>query len=167
MAFRILIADDHPAIRRVLRALIERRAEWQVCGEAENGADAVSKALELKPDLIILDLAMPVVDGIRAARELSGALPGLPILMHTMHGSPAVNLEAKKAGVTRVVSKGESGEKLIRAIEELLKAGHNRTATDTIGLEAPAGTDSKTSESEKTNEPGANGENSPKPDSPN
>lgn len=169
LPFRILIADDHPAIRKVLRALIESHGEWQVCGEASNGFEAMAKAAELKPDLIILDLAMPVVDGIRAAREISSALPGLPILMHTMHGSPAVNLEAKKAGVTRVVSKGESGENLIGAIEELLKARQSRAAgaADSIGLgaDAGAGTESKTAETEKTSD-SANptGENSPKPD---
>jgi DNA-binding NarL/FixJ family response regulator len=167
LAFRILIADDHAGIRRVLRAVIESHGEWQVCGEAENGFDAVAKARELKPDLIILDLAMPLVDGIRAAREISSALPGLPILMHTMHGSPAVNLEAKKAGVTRVVSKGESGENLIGAIDELLKAGQSRPTGAAIGLgaESASGMESKTPEAEKTNEPSSlNGENSPKPD---
>jgi len=167
LAFRILIADDHPAIRRVLRALIEGRAEWQVCGEAENGVDAVSKAMELQPDLIILDLAMPVMDGIRASREIASAMPGLPILMHTMHGSPAVNLEAKKAGVTRVVSKGDSGENLIGAIEDLLKAGQSRTIGDTIGLAAEAGAaaESKTPETERPKDvPPSNEENLSKPD---
>jgi DNA-binding NarL/FixJ family response regulator len=134
VAFRILIADDHPTIRKVLRSLIESHEEWQVCGEVENGSEAVAKARELKPDLVILDLAMPVMDGIRAAREISRAIPGMPILMHTMHGSPAVNLEAKKAGVTLVVSKGESGNNLIGAITELLKAGESRAAGGVVNL---------------------------------
>jgi DNA-binding NarL/FixJ family response regulator len=150
LAFRILIADDHPAIRKVLRALIEGHAGWEVCGEAQNGFEALSKAAELKPDLVIMDLAMPVMDGIRAAREMSGALPGMPILMHTMHGSPAVNLEAKKVGVTLVVSKGESGENLIGAIGEALKTGQKRAAAAVgLGAETVPTAGSKAPEPEK------------------
>ena len=107
-------------IRRVLRALIEKHAGLQVCGEAENGFEAVRKTAELKPDLIILDMAMPIMDGVRAAREISGAYPTLPILMHTMHSSPTLDLEAKKAGVSRVLGKGVSGDEIFAAIEELL-----------------------------------------------
>jgi DNA-binding NarL/FixJ family response regulator len=150
LASRIFIADDHPTIRKVLRALIEGHAGWEVCGEAENGFEALSKVAELKPDLVIMDLAMPVMDGIRAAREISATMPGMPILMHTMHGSPAVNLEAKKAGVTVVVSKGESGENLIRAIEQSLKAGLKSTAAAVgLGAETAPGADSKAPETEK------------------
>jgi DNA-binding NarL/FixJ family response regulator len=127
LPFRILIADDHSAVRSVLRALIESHADWQVCGEAVNGFDAVAKAEELKPDLLVLDMAMPIMDGIRAAREISKASATLPILMHTMHSSPILNLEAKKAGVSEVVNKGESGDKLITAMENLLNATHGGT----------------------------------------
>jgi DNA-binding NarL/FixJ family response regulator len=172
LAFRILIADDHPAIRRVLRALIESHTEWQVCGDAKNGADAVEKALELKPDLVILDLAMPIVDGIRAAREISSALPETPILMHTMHGSPAVNLEAKKAGVSKVVSKGESGNNLLNAIAELLKVGQSRAASGSqgpaeAGISADGGGETKAAENEKPSDlpmTKADAEEPPKPD---
>jgi DNA-binding NarL/FixJ family response regulator len=128
---RILIADDHPAVRTVLRALIAGHADWQVCGEAENGFEAVAKAGELKPDVIILDLAMPIMDGVRAAREISSATPTVPILLHTMHGSPTLNLEAKKAGVCKVVSKGESGDDLLIAIEGVLNAAQPGTVPDT------------------------------------
>ena len=155
MPFRILIADDHPAIRKVLRALIESHAEWQVCGESENGVDAVRKAVELKPDLVILDLAMPIADGIRAAREISNALPGTPMLMHTMHSSPELNLEAKKAGVTNVVSKGTNGNNLINAITEILKGAQDKTANCVGGLaeggiSAIGDVETQTIESEKT-----------------
>jgi DNA-binding NarL/FixJ family response regulator len=125
-----VIADDNATIRRVLRALIESRAGWQVCGEAENGLEAVAKTEELKPDLIVLDLAMPTMDGIRAAREISTASPALPILMHTMHSSPSVDLEAKKAGVRKVVSKVASGDSLLVAIEDLLNAGQPETVPE-------------------------------------
>ena len=136
MPFRILIADDHRAVRTVLRALIESHKDWQVCGEAVNGFEAVAKAGELKPDLVILDLAMPIMDGVRAAREISNSAPTLPILMHTMYdGSSTLVLEAKKAGVARVVSKGEKGENLLIAIEDLLNVSQSGTVPDTnIGI---------------------------------
>jgi DNA-binding NarL/FixJ family response regulator len=104
----------------MLRLLIETHAGWEVCGEAENGLEAIAKATELKPDLVIMDLAMPVMDGIRASREISAAMPTVPILMHTLHYSPELELEAKKVGVRRVVAKAQSGEELLNAIEALL-----------------------------------------------
>jgi DNA-binding NarL/FixJ family response regulator len=129
LPFRILIADDHSAVRNVLRALIESHADWQVCGEAVNGFEAVVKTEELKPDLLILDMAMPIMDGIRAAREISKSSATLPILMHTMHSSPTLDLEAQKAGVAQVVNKCDSGDKLIIAIENLLTAAHGGTVS--------------------------------------
>ena len=80
MPFRFLIVDDNAVIRRALRVLVEGYADWQVCGEGENGFEAVAKAGELNPDLIIMDLAMPMMDGISAAREISKTSPALPIL---------------------------------------------------------------------------------------
>jgi len=91
-----------------------------------NGFEAVLKTEELKPDLLVLDLAMPIMDGIRAARAISKASATLPILMHTMHSSPTLDLEAQKAGVSQVVNKCESGDKLIIVIENLLNAAHGR-----------------------------------------
>jgi len=121
-----------------------------VCGEAVNGFEAVVKAGELKPDLVILDLAMPIMDGVHAAREISGSAPALPILMHTMHdGSSALVLEAKKAGVSKIVSKGENGEKLLMAIEDLLRASQSGAVPDTnigildIAAESPPSTTQK------------------------
>jgi DNA-binding NarL/FixJ family response regulator len=117
---RLLIADDHGTVRTLLRILLESHEGWQVCAEVENGLEAVAKAAELKPDLVILDLAMPQMDGLRAAREISAALPNVPILMHTMHNSSELELEAKKAGIRKVVNKTGSGDELFAAIEELL-----------------------------------------------
>lgn len=125
MPFSILIVDDNAVIRRALRVLVEGHADGQVCGEGENGFEAVAKAGEWNPDLMIMDLAMPT-DGISAAREISKTSPALPILLHTMYGSDAVNLEAKKAGVREVVRKGESEANLRGAIEVLLNAGGPR-----------------------------------------
>jgi DNA-binding NarL/FixJ family response regulator len=136
--FRVLIADDHAAVRGLLRVLLENHQDWQVCGEAENGFEAVVKASHLKPDLIILDLAMPVMDGLSAAREISSASPRVPILMHTSHNSPALDLEAKKAGVQQVVSKSGGGNDLLRAIEALMtrKASGEMAATVNVKTQA-------------------------------
>ena len=107
----------------MLKTLLEDHEGWQVCGEAANGLEAVEKTAELKPDLVILDLAMPVMDGMRAAREISSTFPSLPIVMHTNHDSSAVALEAENSGVRKFVSKGNFGGDLIRAIEILLISG--------------------------------------------
>jgi DNA-binding NarL/FixJ family response regulator len=117
---QILIADDHGKVRSVLKSLLESHADWQVCGEAANGVEAVQKAAELKPDLIILDLAMPVMDGLQAARNILSASPTVPILIHTNHAFSSLALEAKKNGVRMVVNKGASGDELFKAVETLL-----------------------------------------------
>jgi DNA-binding NarL/FixJ family response regulator len=108
----------------MLRVLLETHEGWHVCGEAENGVEAVAKASELRPDVIILDLAMPVMDGLRATREISAALPGVPILIHTLHNAPGVELEAKKSGARRIINKTESADELLKAIEESLDGGN-------------------------------------------
>jgi len=84
MPIRILIAEDNPAVRTTLRRLLESVGTWEVI-DAQNGQEAIAKAQELKPNLIILDLVMPVMDGLAAARVLSKLMPDLPLLMHTMH----------------------------------------------------------------------------------
>ena len=117
---RILIADGSDVVRRLLKLLIESRAGWVVCGEATNGADAVRKSIELKPDAIVLDLAMEGLNGLLAAREISNSLPNVPILLHTVNNIPAVVAEAKKFGIRRVLGKGVDGDRLLKAIQEEL-----------------------------------------------
>ena len=104
----------------MLRALLETHADWQVCAEAANGLEAVQKAAELKPDAIILDLAMPVMDGLHAAREILSKSPAVPILLHTNHAFSTLALEAKKNGIREVINKSASERELIRAVEALL-----------------------------------------------
>lgn len=84
MATRILIADDDPTIRRLLRRVLEDHAEWNVCAEAVNGQDAVAKANDCTPDVVVMDLAMPRMNGLEAARRISLATPGLPMLLLTV-----------------------------------------------------------------------------------
>jgi len=117
---RLLIADDNATARKLLRALLETQQSWQICGEAENGLEAVAQAAELKPDVIILDLAMPLMDGLHAAQTISSASPTIPIFMHTMHNFAGLDLEAKKVGIRKVISKTASGDALLVAIEEVL-----------------------------------------------
>jgi two-component system, LytTR family, response regulator AlgR len=102
--------------------MLEAHPGWEVCGEAVNGYEALTKAIELRPDLIILDFAMPGVDGLKAAHEISKLLPGVQIVLHTMYGAGVV-LEASRHGIFRVVEKAKSGA-LVSAIEELLNAAN-------------------------------------------
>ena len=124
---KILIADDNLHIRQVLRPLIEGHEDWGVCAEAEDGVQAVNRAKQFKPDLIILDLAMPELNGIEAARQISKALPGVPMLMLTLYASPLVEREAEKVGVQRVISKS-TNYMLVSAIEEAFAQVHHEKA---------------------------------------
>ena len=93
--------------------------EWKVCGEAVNGQEALAKASELHPDVIVLDFAMPVMNGLMAAKEITKVQPTIPIVLHTLYNSPQVEFEAKKHGIRKVVDKTQSGA-LVSAIQELV-----------------------------------------------
>ncbi len=118
----ILIVDDSAAIRRSLRGLLARHDGWEVCGEAANGREAIDKALQLRPSLVVLDISMPVMNGFQAARELQRLLPKLPILMFTNFTSSQIEREALAAGVAAVRSKSDSVDALCRSIQGLLEA---------------------------------------------
>jgi DNA-binding NarL/FixJ family response regulator len=120
VAKRILIADDHKSVLRRVRAMLESHPGWEVCGDAVNGREAVGKAVQLKPDLIVLDFAMPEWNGLKAAEEISKVLPGVKIVLHTIYGSQ-VGLEAETHGICRVVEKAKTGA-LVSAIDELIGA---------------------------------------------
>lgn len=117
MPSRILIADDNPAVRTAIRQLLE--APGREIVDAADGAEAVSKALEFRPEVAILDLAMPTMDGLNAAREISKQNPDTVVLMCTMHWSPQLLTEAQKYGVRKVISKAAGGE-LVSSVDELL-----------------------------------------------
>jgi DNA-binding NarL/FixJ family response regulator len=118
---RILIADDHETVRKGVRSILESRKDVEKCYEASNGEEAVRDALELKPDLIILDLSMPGLDGLAAGKEIRKLLPNIPILMLSMHAGDGIVREAQKAGLHGFVSKGDAGQVLLRAVDALLK----------------------------------------------
>jgi DNA-binding NarL/FixJ family response regulator len=115
---RILIADDHESVLRRVRAMLDSQPTWEVCGEAVNGREAVAKAVQLKPDLVVLDFAMPQLNGLKTASEIHELLPEVPIVMFTMYAAQ-VKQEAQKHGISWLVDKGESGA-LVTAVRELL-----------------------------------------------
>jgi len=111
MPYTILIADDNAAVRHSLRSCLEQHNDWQVCGEAENGKEAVEKVTALHPDVVILDFQMPVLNGLEAARQISIIAPNLPILMLTLYKSEQLWWEAQAAGIREVISKSDGGPK--------------------------------------------------------
>ena len=116
---RILIADDHAGVRTVLRSLFDKNG-FEVCGEAVNGQDAIEKAQEFHPDLIVLDFCMPVMDGLEASRQLTRLMPDIPLMMFTSHVSKVMEEDARKAGIRRIIAKGESFQRLTDDARELL-----------------------------------------------
>jgi DNA-binding NarL/FixJ family response regulator len=117
---RILIVDDSPLVRQRLRVLLQQHPGWEICGEAADGRDAVRKAQLLTPDLIVLDFLMPEVDGLQAARQIAQLVPGVPILMFSMHLSKQLMEEAKNVGVRGAVAKTDTRH-LIEGVEALLR----------------------------------------------
>jgi DNA-binding NarL/FixJ family response regulator len=119
MRQRILVADDNELVRKLLHLMLERDAGWEVA-VAQNGREAISKAQEFAPDVVILDFAMPDMDGLEISRQISKELPSAAIILFTIHDSPEMNFEARRAGVSRVLPKTAAGLPLIKAVEELL-----------------------------------------------
>jgi DNA-binding NarL/FixJ family response regulator len=112
----ILIADDHPVVRDGLRGMLESQADFEVVGEAEDGAQAIQLAAELKPEIVLMDLRMPVVDGVTAIREIKGSQAESQILVLTTYDSDADILPAIEAGATGYLLKDSSREELYGAI---------------------------------------------------
>jgi CheY-like chemotaxis protein len=108
----ILIVDDNPSIRKAIRLDLEGRNGLHVCGEAVNGSDGIEKARQLKPDLIILDFLMPVMNGLQAAAVLSREMPTVPPILFTMHTAFIGTSEARASGISAVVPKDQGSEGL-------------------------------------------------------
>jgi DNA-binding NarL/FixJ family response regulator len=120
---RILIVDDHEALRAGVRSVLESRG-LEVCGEAADGQEALAKALQLRPDLVILDITMPVLDGFSAAREIHKRLPGVGILLLSMHESASMVNVAKSSGARGYVAKSEGIARILKAVDAI---SHNQT----------------------------------------
>jgi two-component system vancomycin resistance associated response regulator VraR len=119
---RILIAEDRESMRKALKALLLTRPHWQVCGEAEDGSEAIKKASQLHPDLIVMDFRMHDLDGLRAANEIFRSTPSVPIVMYTMYKNEELETMAKLVGIRRVIGKEEGALTLLKAIEAELPA---------------------------------------------
>ena len=116
---RILIADDHDVVRQGVRAVLAAEPKWIVCGEARSGREAVAKAVELRPEVVVLDISMPELNGLEATRQIRGALPA-KILILTVHESDQAVTEVIEAGADGYVLKTDAGRKLVEAIRALL-----------------------------------------------
>jgi DNA-binding NarL/FixJ family response regulator len=118
---QVLIADDHEIVRRGVRSILESRVGLEICGEAVNGREAVNKASQLHPDLIILDQAMPVLNGLGAATEIRQLMPDVPILMLSMHDGKTLLDALRMIGAQGFVPKAECAEKLLEAVDAVLR----------------------------------------------
>ena len=117
---RILIADDHEVLRRGIRTMLEGEPCWEVCGEAVDGQEAVEKTLQLNPDLVILDINMPVLNGLAALRRVLQSRPNTKVLVFSVHNSEQMLHESRSAGAHGYVSKARASEDLLRAVKTVL-----------------------------------------------
>jgi DNA-binding NarL/FixJ family response regulator len=130
MSVRILVVDDDLTIRQLLRRLLEDHSDWDVCGEAADGLEALSKTSQLSPNLVVMDLAMPRMNGIEAARHISAHHPEMPMLLLTVQQvSNELARQARHAGFRGAVSK-ETGGEVVKGVEALLQ---NETFFSTTG----------------------------------
>ena len=115
---KILVVDDEKNIRTALSALLKTRGDWKIIGEASDGQEAVAKAKELRPDVIIMDLSMPRVDGLRATREIHREMPDTEVLIFTQHDTLQLVREAKEAGAKGYLLKSDA-QSLVTAVEAI------------------------------------------------
>jgi len=117
---RILIVDDHDIVRQGVRVILRSRSEWEVCGEAENGLEALEKVAALQPDIVVLDVSMPYKDGLAVARELVQMNASCKIVILTMHNSTEIASAVRRTGAQGFVVKSHAAKDLVRAIETIL-----------------------------------------------
>jgi len=132
---KILVADDSEVVRQLLKKAFSGERGWSFSGEAANGQQAILLAHELKPDVVVMDLAMPMLDGLRASAEIIKFAPTLPIVLYTLHSNPQIALEAKKAGIQAVVSKTDEMKVLVETIRRVASEAENMSPLATISNE--------------------------------
>ena len=123
MAVKILLADDHEVVRQGLRTILKARPDWEIVGEAENGQDAIDAVRDLKPDVVILDITMPVMSGLEATQAIVNLRVGTQVLIFTMHDSKSLVKAVRKAGADGYVLKSRAARDLIRAVDAMLGGG--------------------------------------------
>jgi len=116
-----VLADDHAIVRRQLRALLEAEQGWEVCAEAEDGRQAVASCEEFRPDVAVLDLSMPVMGGLEAARIIREVSPATAVVIVSVHEAPAIMAAATDAGVRCYVRKSDARTQLVRAVQATLE----------------------------------------------
>jgi DNA-binding NarL/FixJ family response regulator len=119
MSLRILVVDDHAVVRRGVRSLLESHEGWQVCGEATNGRDAVEQSRQLRPDIVVMDLSLPELNGLDATRQILKDEPGIEVLVLTMHHSEELARDVLRAGARGYIMKSDADENLIAAVDTL------------------------------------------------
>ncbi len=117
---RVLVADDHEVMRLGIRNLLEVRPGWSVCAEAGNGQEAVEKTLQFRPDVIIMDLSMPVMNGLEAASQITRTQPQIPVILFSLHLSDDLYRHFQKDGIRGAVAKGDAARDLVQAVEAVL-----------------------------------------------
>ena len=120
-AFRILVADDHEVVRKGLIAILEQQPAWQVCGEACNGREAVEKAKQLMPDVMVMDVSMRGLNGLEATRKIVKANPATKVLILTLEDSSQLVRDVLDAGARGFLLKSDSGSELVAAVDALLR----------------------------------------------
>ena len=116
----VLIVDDSVFVRRALCEIFERQADFDVCGVAENGREAIEVAVRLHPDLIVLDLSMPVMNGLDAARVLKAVMPAVPLIMYSAFEGSLSETQAKRIGISEIVSKSDPVGRLLEKARALV-----------------------------------------------
>ena len=130
MPLRILVVDDHAVVRRGVRSLLESRDGWEVCGEATTGRDAVELSRHLRPDIVVIDLSLPELNGLDATRQILKDAPGIEVLVLTMHHSEELARDVLRAGARGYIMKSDADENLISAVDSLRQ--HKPFLTSTV-----------------------------------
>ncbi|HET9724992.1 MAG TPA: response regulator transcription factor [Actinomycetota bacterium] len=131
MTLRVLVVDDHPAFRRALTSALRMVDDIEVAGEADGGRDAAKQAVQVEPDLVIMDLSMPDISGIDAMKEIHRKQPDLPVVFLTAHADPGVEREARQAGASGFLAKGTALADLVLVIHEAAEGSEDEEDAET------------------------------------
>ena len=123
VAVRILIADDHDVVREGVRAILKKRSDWVICGEAANGQEAMAQIESLQPDVVILDITMPKMSGLEVAKKVSLGVPRSRVVMFTMHDSGTVEQAVRGSGAHGLVLKVHAARDLVKAVNAVAEGG--------------------------------------------